>query len=76
MKLKKKKLQPKKNKRHMGHISHLRNQLKLIYTFEQSYDHIIKLIGRKNLIISFRRIEWSLFVIGPVAPEKKIFQLG
>ena len=47
----------------MGHIAHLRNQLKSINTFEKSYDYIITLIRRgKNSFISFLRIEWSLFV--------------
>ena len=36
------------NKRPMGHIAHLRNQVKSINTFEQSYDYVITLIGRRK----------------------------
>ena len=43
------------NKRPMGHIAHLRKQLKSINT----YDYIITLIMRRRKnIIDFRRIFW------------------
>ena len=50
------------NKRTMCHFAHLRNQFKLVNTFEKSYNYIITLIRRgKNPFTSFLRIEWFLF---------------
>ena len=43
----------------MGHIAHLRNQFKNIWEDLWFYYNIYK--ERKNLFISFLRIEWSLF---------------
>ena len=44
----------------MGHIAHLRNQFKSIHTFQQRYGYII--FGAEKTIISFLRIECSIFV--------------
>ena len=44
----------------MGNNAHLRNQSKLINTFEQSYGYIIKLSRRGNS--TFLRIKWFFFV--------------
>ena len=67
-------------------LTHLRNQFKSMNTFEQSYDYKITLIrrGKNPLIISFLRIEWSLFGCfvpnwvgsGPVVLEKNMVKLG
>ena len=75
----------------MGNNAHLKNQSKLINTFEQSYGYIIKLNRRGKP--SVLRIKWSFFVkpwgsftqgrfvpnlveIGPVVLGRKIFKLG
>ena len=50
------------NKRPMGHIAHLRNQFKSINMFQQSYGYIITLIRSGRTIISFLRIECSMFI--------------
>ena len=60
----------------MGQIAHLRNSLNQEAHLRKA---LIKLIKRKN-IISFLKMEWSLFVktsltlvkIGPMGLEKKI----
>ena len=44
-------------KRPMGYIAHLRNQLKSINTFVQSFDYIITLIWIEKMIILFSIIK-------------------
>ena len=52
----------------MGHIANLRNQLKSMNTFEQSYDYIYYEIGPvvlEDKIFNFRECTSAIFLIFP-----------
>ena len=62
------KLIRRRNKRPIGHIAHLRNQFKSMNTLEQNFEtYQNHWLGEQKTMISFLRIEWSLFV-KPWAP--------
>ena len=51
----------------MGHITHLRNQLKSVNTFEQSYDHIYYKTGPvvQEEIFKFRVSTFTSLLLSP-----------
>ena len=54
------------NKRPMGHLAHLRNQLKSVNTFERSYDHIYYITGPvEEKSFKFRENTFAILFLFP-----------